>query len=389
MLKQADRSADGRRRIPGRIRRVVWCMAWVSALTAARAQTSVTIVAGGDILLDRGVRTRLTENTDPGALLQPIAAILREADLAMANLECALVDSGTPIYKVHMFRGDPSMASVLAGAGLDILSLANNHAYDYGRAALLETQAHLVRAGIRSVGAGPDATASFEPVFLEVNSMRLAVLGYVDLVLEGLPPEQDAPGPAHGDRARLIAAVRAAAQEADFVIVQIHWGSEYAVYPSEDQRQLARALVAAGADLILGHHPHVIQPVQWVDNALVFYSLGNLIFDGGRPGSDEAILARVVLSLDDPVGSARTDMPDPDARVTAVEVLPLWIDDCRPLPAPAERVERIVGRVDPSGTLVCPSAAGAWRGLKCPVAHRASGKIPPSSSQITAYGCGS
>jgi poly-gamma-glutamate capsule biosynthesis protein CapA/YwtB (metallophosphatase superfamily) len=278
----------------------------------------VVLVAGGDILLDRGVRTALEGTGNPDYPFEEISPIFREADLGLANLECSLVGPGVPIYKQFMFRGDPGMAPILRAAGLNALSLANNHAYDYGREALMETARHLSEAGIAPLGAGTNAEDASRARIVTIRGARLALLAFVDLELEGLLPLAGRPVPALADPEVVRARVSEARARADFVIVTMHWGLEYAPVPCDQQRRLAALLAGAGADLVIGHHPHVVQPYEWIGRTLVLYSLGNLVFDAQRPECEDGLLARIRIQ------SVKPEL------VWDAELIPIRIEQCRP-----------------------------------------------------------
>lgn len=259
----------------------------------AESDSSIVIVAGGDVLLDRGVRGAMTAARDPLLPFRGLKPLLTGADVVLANLECPLASSCAPIPKPFSFRGDPELAPVLRQAGFTALSLANNHAYDCGREALLETAAHLEAAGILPVGAGADLEAARRGRRLTVRGIRLALLAFVDMPLEGLMPLADRPGPALWDQEASPAAVAAARGAADVVVVSLHWGGEYSPVPAPEQQRIAALLATAGADVIVGHHPHVVQPVERVGRTLVFYSLGNLVFDPLREEAAAGLLARL------------------------------------------------------------------------------------------------
>jgi poly-gamma-glutamate synthesis protein (capsule biosynthesis protein) len=251
----------------------------------ARAQPpptgALTIAWGGDVHLGRGVAAGLAMPGHP----DPFAAIRQEldgADLAVANLEGPL----TTVPRVgagHDLTGDPGRVALLAQAGFDLLSLANNHATDNGRAGLAETIGHLRAAGIAVVGAGADRDQAAAPVRLRRRELRLAFFAF-NLTPPSLTATDRAAGVAAFEPDLAVPAIRAARRESDLVLVQLHWGTEYAAAPDEPQRLIAHELVAAGADAVVGHHAHVVQPIEWVERAgrrpaLVAYSLGNLLFD--------------------------------------------------------------------------------------------------------------
>lgn len=291
----------------------------------------VRIAIVGDILFDRGVREQI-ERTGVDALFDGVAPLLSGADLALANLECPLSRRGLRAAKPFSFRGDPECAGVLARAGLDAVSLANNHSLDYGRGALVDTMTALESSGVAAVGAGMTRAEALEPRVFERNGIRIAVLGYCDLFIEGNTPRDDAPGVATGDPEALLRAIRSARQASHVVVLLIHWGVEYRDKPTEAQRELARRATAAGATVVAGAHPHVLQPVEQSGRTLVAYSLGNFVFDQRRrDGSDSAILMVTVSAT----------------GVDRFEAVPVVIDACRPAVATGEDRERIARRLAP------------------------------------------
>jgi poly-gamma-glutamate synthesis protein (capsule biosynthesis protein) len=305
----------------------------VASLAAApgapRHDRRVTIAAVGDVLFDRGVREAIGRR-GVDALFAATAPDLARADLAVCNLECPLSLRGLRAAKPFSFRGDPANAAALARAGFDAASLANNHTLDYGRAALLDTAAALEAAGVVAVGAGATRADAMRARIVVRNGLRVALLAYCQLFIEGTTPRADAPGVASGDETALVEAVREAAASADAVVVMVHWGAEYRDRPTEAQRDLARRLVAAGATFVAGAHPHVLQPVERIGSAVVAYSLGNFVFDQRRPDASDSAILFVTIG---PSG------------VEAVEAIAVTIDDCRPEPASGEAAARIRRRL--------------------------------------------
>ncbi len=235
---------------------------------------TATLLFVGDVLPARGV-------TLENAPLADVAPWLAEADLAIGNLEGTIALTGTARPGPYRFRAEPGAALVLAEAGFDLLSLANNHALDYGPAALSETVAHLEAAGITPLGLKRE-----NPVVANVNGLRLAFLSYNAIV----DPEDTPPSSLQSPLSTLdpltlpaeIADTRAGT-EADALILILHWGEEYQPWPTPTQERLARLALAAGADLVVGAHPHVAQPVAQGSRGLIAYSLGNFLFDSPQP----------------------------------------------------------------------------------------------------------
>jgi len=314
---------------------------------AGPGDAPAVIIAGGDILLDRGVGGAIAAQ-GPSYPFDSLRAMLQGADLSWANLETALSDADVLPWKTFRFRADLSLAGDLARAGLDALCLANNHSYDCGREELLVTIERLRRAGVTPFGAGPDQRAASRACVLRVNGMRVALLGFVDMPLEDLLPLPDRPGPALADVDSIEARIREARTQADLVIVSLHWGGEYREFPWPTQRALARRIVAAGADVILGHHPHVLEGAERIGSGVVFYSVGNLVFDQEREECRRALLVRIT--------AGRHDTP-------RLDVLPVSIDRCQPRPARGEEARRIVATFEALSDSLAASVQpdGWWR----------------------------
>ncbi len=232
-----------------------------------------TLLAGGDVLMTR---------TEPAGI-DPFAALdppLGSSDFSLVNVEMAISDRGVPHWKSFVFRAPPSAAETIAAGGVSVANLANNHANDYGPDALMDTIELLEAAGVATVGAGSNADEAYQYRLLSAgNGVRVAFVGASMIVPSGFAAGTTTPGIASAHSpARVLDTVRAAAAEADAVIVAVHWGIERDTCPSNEQRLLARQLLEAGADAIIGHHPHVLQPVELAGSKLVAYSLGNFIW---------------------------------------------------------------------------------------------------------------
>ena len=232
-----------------------------------------TLLAGGDVLMDR---TELRD-VDPFEFIEPALA---SADLAVVNAEMAISDRGVPAGKRFVFRAPPSAARRMASAGIDVASLGNNHAKDYGSSALVDTVDLLEAAGVVAVGAGAtDVEAYRYRVLHTVGDVSVAFVGVSMIIPWGFPAGADSPGIASArPPSRVVDSVREADGAADVVIALVHWGIERSTCPNKTQRDFARELLDAGADAVIGHHPHVLQPVEFADGKLIAYSLGNFIW---------------------------------------------------------------------------------------------------------------
>ena len=275
----------------------LWPMCFALWLGVAQAElpiAPVRLVFVGDIMLDDGPGRLIAAGGDPLALF---AGELADADYSIGNLECPIATVGQALEsKIFSFRADPRVISRLKGR-FDALAVANNHSGDYGKAAFLETLTHLDGAGIVHFGGGRDLFAAHAPLWIERQGLRIAVLSYNEYKPRSFEAGPDWPGIAWSEDSQVTSDIRAArAAGADLVIPFMHWGWERELAPTERQRQLARLMIDAGADLIVGGHPHVTQGAEYYRGKLIVYSLGNFVFDGfDAPAEKRGWLLRLTL----------------------------------------------------------------------------------------------
>jgi poly-gamma-glutamate synthesis protein (capsule biosynthesis protein) len=277
---------------------------WINVSASPRAET-VTLAFLGDIMLGRGIASAHTGNVGWENLLAPLAPALRAADLAAANLESPV--TARPLVEgkdgesrpAFDLRAGPEGLAASQAAGLDLLSVANNHALDSGPDGRAETRAALAGAGLRPLG------YEAQPTFIQVRGIRLAFFAFTDW-----------PDPLDVNLA--AQAIRNACQSGALAIVSVHWGLEYHPAPHTRQRELAQAFSKAGAALVWGHHPHVLQPLEWLPSetlerpTLVAYSLGNAVFDQVAP-PDARRSALILVKMD-------------QAGVQSVQAIPFEMD---------------------------------------------------------------
>ncbi len=234
----------------------------------------LTLAAVGDIMLDRSVGEKIDQNGS-AYIIEQVAAQLKQADITFGNLECPLSTVGPHAPREHLiFRADPETVQVLVLGGFDIVSLANNHTLNAGRAGLLQTLQHLEEANIAYVGAAREKEKGSQPVFFDIAGLRLGFLAYTDLNFgHGSDSKVDS------DLTNLRAEIAAAKNKCDLLTVSYHWGVEYHRHPTSRQVEVAHVSVDAGADVVLGHHPHVLQGVEIYQRCPILYSMGNFIFD--------------------------------------------------------------------------------------------------------------
>jgi poly-gamma-glutamate capsule biosynthesis protein CapA/YwtB (metallophosphatase superfamily) len=253
---------------------------------------AVTLAFAGDTNFEGSAGQRLAD--DPASVLAPFAGVLSSADVAVVNMETAIGTGGTPAPKEFVFQAPAAALEAFRAAGVDVVSAANNHGMDFGLESLQETLAAEQASGFPIIGIGIDETEAYAPFIADVRGQRIAVIGATQVLDDSLIEEWTAgpgkPGLASAKRVdRLVQAVAEARAVADTVVVFLHWGIETQTCPSANQQELARALVDAGADVIVGGHAHRLQGGGRLDNAVVHYGLGNFGFqansaEGARTG---------------------------------------------------------------------------------------------------------
>ncbi|WP_077712988.1 CapA family protein [Desulforamulus ferrireducens] len=257
----------------------------------------VTLALVGDILLDSWVGAEIVkQGTDyPWVKVKPI---LSAADLAIGNLESAVGVGGSPIKgKSFTFRAKPETLQGVANAGIDVVSLANNHVLDYGTAALEETLVNLDLYGIGRTGAGRNIYEALTPVIKEVNGLKVGVISFSRVVPYGWwVAGHEQPGVVSGwDNQLVLDTIKQLDSEVDILLVSMHWGTELADYPAKDQVNLAKAMIDNGADVILGHHSHCLQGIEVYQNKPILYSLGNFVFTSSSLKARTGAIALVTM----------------------------------------------------------------------------------------------
>jgi poly-gamma-glutamate capsule biosynthesis protein CapA/YwtB (metallophosphatase superfamily) len=257
----------------------------------------------GDVNLDPVYIPSLAAN-GYGYAWSGLGDLFRRDDLTVVNLECPVSDLQAPLNKKFVFRCDPQALPAAARAGVEVANLGNNHGYDHGPEALLDSIVNLRQAGIRPVGAGRSPEQALAPATLRLNGWRVAVLGF-GMVID--PPEQVAarghPGTAAGhDTEVMLKAIRRADRRADLVIVTIHWGVELDTQPRPEQVTLGHQFVDAGADVIFGHHAHRLQPMEHYRGQPIFWGLGNFVWPNFSLEGSTTAVAEVTVR---PTGRAR------------------------------------------------------------------------------------
>ncbi|WP_308638712.1 CapA family protein [Paenibacillus silvisoli] len=239
----------------------------------------------GDVLLGASVEKLLLQNGYDYPYAK-VSDYLKAPDFMAVNLETPITLRGTPAEnKEYVYKSSPDALPALKESGIDLVNLANNHTLDQGEEGLLDTIAHLDEAGIPNMGAGRDDSEAFKPVLLEANGVSVAYIGLTRVVPVGSwKAGKNHPGLAETyDSTRAVAAIKEAEKLADVVVVMVHWGIEREDWPNNDQKRLAHEYIDAGADLVIGSHPHVLQGFESYKGKWIAYSLGNFIFPGMKP----------------------------------------------------------------------------------------------------------
>jgi calcineurin-like phosphoesterase len=299
------------------------------------APVTLTLAFGGDVhFVGRNAALLANPQTAIGSFAKQLTA----ADLAMVNLESAVTTRGTPEPKDFHFRAPPSAYTALTAAGIDVVSLGNNHTLDYGRVGLADTLDHAARAGIPAVGAGRNVDEAYAPHVVTIRGVRMAIIGLsqIHTLAEEWMPTTTRSGVAMShDRVRSVEAVRRARALADVVIVFMHWGVERSNCPKEEMRTFAKAMASAGATMVVGTHAHVPLAGGFIGNTYIHYGLGNFVW---YLNSDSVLLTLKVTAV--PSGG-----PD-HALVTDAVVTPGVVTSSgRPAPATGSRASAVAERL--------------------------------------------
>ena len=296
-----------------------------------------TINFAGDVHFMGRTADRLA--ADPATVFGQAQPALANADLTMVNLETAITTRGTPQAKEYHFRTNPTALTALRDAGIDVVTMANNHAADYGAVGVRDTVAAIQASGVPVIGIGADEEQAFAPYTTTINGTKLAIFAADDvddettLRLFSAGPDKAGVANAREDTALLLAKVRAAVKAGYTVIVYLHWGTEDVICTNPDQQALADRLAKAGVSAIIGSHPHALQGAGWrKDGVYVAYSLGDYLWWTADRAS-EYDTALLTLTFD-------------HGKVVAAKWAPAEIDN-RGVPMPAtgkdkKRIERIL-----------------------------------------------
>jgi poly-gamma-glutamate synthesis protein (capsule biosynthesis protein) len=288
----------------------------------------ITLTFGGDVHFS-GRTLDLLDH--PSTAFGPVAKIFTESDLAMVNLESAVTNRGTPEPKTFLFRTPPTAYAAIAAAGIDVVSLANNHALDYGRVGLEDALNYSQSMAMPIVGVGRNADEAYGGWTTTVKGVKIAVLGFSQVaeLSSSWAAKDNRSGMAYAfDMARSVAAVEKAKAAADVVVVYMHWGQEYNECPTNQMKTFAKKIADAGATMIIGTHAHNLVGDGWLGKTFVQYGLSNFLWWRNDAGSNDTGVLRVTLT---------------GPKITKTEFLPAYIDRTtgQPIPSTGAEADRI------------------------------------------------
>jgi poly-gamma-glutamate synthesis protein (capsule biosynthesis protein) len=271
------------------------------------AKSTARLLFGGDVMLGRSCAAKIQNGVDP---FEGISSVTRQASFAAANLECTISTFGSSANR-YAFRAPAQSAQLLRSAGFDAMGLANNHAFDFGPAALNDSAAHLLHEQIRPVGVEIPNKRACDPGFFSLpdgKNIALLAVSHVD-------PKPTTQIATASRRAELNTAIATARSNADLIVCLVHWGIENNERVTEEQRELARWLIDRGVDLVVGSHPHCVQPLDFYHGRPIAYSLGNLVFDGAPTVASWNRGALLEVDLNE------------DAKISSASLLPIILED--------------------------------------------------------------
>ncbi|WP_005032380.1 CapA family protein [Holophaga foetida] len=296
------------------------------------APVELRLVAVGDIMMHQDVKASAQDA--PGGfpdLWRDLAPLFQKADLVFGNLETPVAPRSGGPGRPFLFNAPEVLVPALKQSGFHILATANNHAYDQGPKGLVETLERLRQQGLHALGSGMSRAEADSPCILERNGLRIGFLGATDVFNSRLNRQESGPWVSALDEDRLVETVRRLRPQVDALVLSLHWGNEYQHQPSQRQREIASRLVEAGADLILGHHPHVLQPLAWVEaggrKGAVAYSLGNFISNQDRTYDPGSMPEQAGDSRDSVALMATWVKDGAGARLAEVKVEALWTEN--------------------------------------------------------------
>lgn len=289
-----------------------------SVAKVKESDTQFTASFVGDMMFGRHVND-VVEKHGADFLFKKIQPVFNESDYVSGNFENPILLRKEDEYEkldksIHLFTRSESVDAI-KNAGFSVLNLANNHMMDYGPEALDETISTLNKANIPHVGAGRNVEEAVDIEYSNYDGQRVATIGFTDVLVKGFSAHKYTAGVARATPENIVPTVQLAKKNADLVIVNVHWGIEYNKKPSKRQISMAHAISDVGADIIVGHHPHVLSDIELYKGSVIFYSLGNFIFDQGWTRTKDSAIAQYHI--------------DQDGK-KSIEIIPLRIKEAQP-----------------------------------------------------------
>jgi poly-gamma-glutamate synthesis protein (capsule biosynthesis protein) len=257
-----------------------------------------TLIFVGDIMLDRGVEWSINKygKGDFKFPFLKVAEELNKADILVGNLESVISDKGQKVGSIYSFRAEPEAIEGLTLAGFDIVSVANNHIFDYSRAAMEDSFKRLKTAGIDYIGGGFNEKEAHSPVIKNIDGIKIAFLAYSNLGSKYWISDKTQSGISNLTKENIEEDIMNAKRQSDLVIVSFHFGDEYQTKSNSNQQFWAHLAIDSGVDLVIGHHPHVVQEIERYKGKYIAYSLGNFVFDQGfSKETMQGLLLKVIV----------------------------------------------------------------------------------------------
>ena len=268
---------------------------------------NTTLMLVGDIMLSRNVNKKI-KKYGPLFPFEKISSVLKQGDIIFGNLECPISEQGTALKKKYTFKAEPDSIKGLIFA--DIVSLANNHILDYGSIAVKNTKKILKDNNIKFTGLKNKEEINQKPAIIEKQGKKIGFLAYTMIFPNTFKDLYPMPFPFI--EKNVLKDIKNAKKQVDFLIVSNHWGEEYSFKANENQKRIGRLMIDNGADIIAGHHPHVLQPIEEYNKGVIFYSLGNFVFDQRiYEGVKDSIILKISV----------------DSSIKKIEKIPIHIND--------------------------------------------------------------
>lgn len=254
----------------------------------------------GDMMLGRSITNKGSKNNYKN-MFSGVSDLWKNSDYVAGNLECVLLDNASDYEKndkeIHI-NAETKTANVLKENGFTLVSLANNHLADFKAKGVVNTLDTLDKVGLKHVGAGRNLTEAAEYDIQEINGVKIATIAVSDIIPKDFAARDSKAGILTTKTLKYYQAVKDASEKADLVIANIHWGVEYGMTETEAQQQLARNLINWGVDVVIGSHPHVLQPVEKYGDGIIFYSMGNFVFDQGWSRTKDSMVLNYYVDED-------------------------------------------------------------------------------------------